>query len=127
MGHQPRGCVRCGFGFQFELMDDYYPGPRTALLVCDRGRRIIAAGLSTLAITGYRERDLLGHGIVERLAIADFPAEDPTITAIEWGVRALGVTCSFEPHGVSAPRPATLDCFPAYDDDGGLLVALTAR
>lgn len=127
MGHQPRGCSRCGFGFQFELMEDYYPSPRTALLVCDHDRKIIAAGLATLAITGYAESDLLGHPLIERLGIGDLPGPDPTATAIEWGVRQLGVDCTFRPFGVGAPRAATLDCFPAYDDDGGLLVALTLR
>ena len=29
-------CHRCGFGFLFELMDDYYPGPNTGLVVCDQ-------------------------------------------------------------------------------------------
>jgi hypothetical protein len=127
VGHQPRGCPRCGFGFQFELLDDYYPGPRTALLVCDRDGRVIAAGLSTVAITGFREGELLGHKLVERLSIKDFPGDDPTARAIEWGVRVLAVPCTFAPNGVKTPRPATLDCFPAYDDDGGLLVALTAK
>ena len=28
-------CRRCGFGFLFELMDDYYPAPSTGFVVCD--------------------------------------------------------------------------------------------
>ena len=31
-------CARCGFGFLFELLDDYYPGPNTGFLVCDQSR-----------------------------------------------------------------------------------------
>ncbi len=42
--HQPRGCSRCGFGFAFELLEDYYASPKTALIVCDRDRRILVAG-----------------------------------------------------------------------------------
>ena len=42
--HQPRGCSRCGFGFAFELLEDYYASPKTALIVCDQDRRILVAG-----------------------------------------------------------------------------------
>ena len=38
------GCHRCGFGFLFELMDDYYPAPGTGMVVCDADGRILAAG-----------------------------------------------------------------------------------
>jgi hypothetical protein len=24
---EAKGCARCGFGFLFELLDDYYPAP----------------------------------------------------------------------------------------------------
>ena len=30
------GCSRCGFGFLFELMEDYYPAPTTGFVVCDQ-------------------------------------------------------------------------------------------
>ena len=36
----PRGCERCGFGFLFELLDDYYPDPNAAFFVCDREARV---------------------------------------------------------------------------------------
>ena len=32
----PVACERCGFGFLFELMDDYYPAPNTGFVVCDQ-------------------------------------------------------------------------------------------
>jgi len=127
MAHQPRGCSKCGFGFLFELLEDYYAGPNTALLVCDRNRRVIAAGHSATAVTGYREADLIGHEIVGRLGMDNFPNGDPAATALEWGVRQLGVECTFRPGGLREDRAATADFFPAYDDDGGLLVALTPR
>ena len=47
--HQPRGCSRCGFGFSFELLDDYYASPKTALIVCDQERRILVAGHAAFA------------------------------------------------------------------------------
>jgi hypothetical protein len=123
--HQPRGCSRCGFGFAFELLEDYYASPKTALIACDQQRRILVAGNASFAVTGYQEADLLGREVVERLGLGDFPNGDPAATALEWGVRVLGVACTYRPKGADAPVPAVADFFPAYDDDGGLLVALT--
>ncbi|MCC6833091.1 MAG: PAS domain-containing protein [Thermoleophilia bacterium] len=126
-GHQARGCAKCGFGFMFELLEDYYAGPNTALVVCDQNRRIIAAGHAATAVTGYQERDLIGHEVVSRLGMGNFPNADPAATALEWGVRQLDVACTFRPAGLTKDQPAVADFFPAYDDDGGLLVALTPR
>lgn len=123
--HQPRGCSRCGFGFLFELMDDYYAAPNTALIVCDQDRRIIAAGHAATAVTGYREAELLGEEVSARLGLAFPDGADPVETAREWGVRQLARECTFRPAGLGADSAAVVDVFPAYDDDGGLLVALT--
>jgi hypothetical protein len=41
-------CHRCGFGFLFELMDDYYPAPGTGFVVCDQKSRILASGRGRL-------------------------------------------------------------------------------
>ena len=30
--NQPKGCSKCGFGFLFELLDDYYPAPERGVL-----------------------------------------------------------------------------------------------
>lgn len=125
-GHQPRGCSSCGFGFLFELLDDYYPSPKTALMVCDVDCKILAAGHASSAVTGYRERDLLGHDVVKRLAL-QFTEDDPAKRSLEWGVRVMGVDCTFRPNGVDDDRGATADFFPAYDNDGGLLVAITPK
>lgn len=127
VGHQPRGCERCGFGFVFELLEDYYPGPKTALVVCDRDGRVIAAGHNTTAVTGFREPDLLGGHIIRVLGITPTDGVDAIARALEWGVRVLDAPCTFRPNAAREDRPATLDCFPAYDDDSGLLVALTPR
>lgn len=125
-GHQPRGCASCGFGFLFELLDDYYPSPKTALVVCDVDRKILAAGLASTAVTGYQERELLGHEVSERLTLR-FAEDDPAQRSLEWGVRVMGVDCTFRPKGVDGDRDATADFFPAYDQDGGLLVAITPK
>ena len=41
---QAPACRRCGFGFLFELLDDYYPAPTTGFVVCDAEGRILALG-----------------------------------------------------------------------------------
>ncbi len=127
LGHQPRGCAACGFGFLFEILDDYYPGPKTALIVCDQQRKILALGHAAMAVTGYREADLLGREIVERLAIGFDDGTDQLAHCLDWGVRGRGLAGTFTPGGLSDSRAATFDLFPAYDDDGGILVALTPR
>ena len=61
----PVSCERCGFGFLFELLDDYYPAPSAGLVACDRDGRILAAGRGVFELTGYRESDLMGKDIVK--------------------------------------------------------------
>ena len=52
--------------------------------------------------------------------------EDPIGTSLEWGVRVLGRNVQVEAEG-DLPAKATADVFPAYDDDGGLLLVLTPK
>ena len=44
----------------------------------------------------------------------------------EWGVRKLGQELAIRTRA-GLEKEVTADFFPAYDDDGGLLVALTPR
>ena len=125
--HQPRGCSRCGFGFAFELLEDYYASPKTALIVCDQEQRILVAGHSAFAVTGFDESDLIGHHVMERLGLGGFTDGDPAARSLEWGVRVMNVPCTYRFAGGDDDVPATADFFPAYDDDGGLLVALTPK
>jgi hypothetical protein len=46
--------------------------------------------------------------------------------ALEWGVRRLGETIELRTRS-GATKPIVADVFPAYDDDGGLLVAVSPR
>jgi PAS domain S-box-containing protein len=120
-------CRHCGFGFLFELMDDYYPAPSTGMVVCDRDGRILAVGRGMFELTGYNEGDLLGSEVVTALGIDGFEAErNPAMLALEWGVRRLGERLVVRTRA-GLQKPVTGDFFPAYDDDGGLLVALTPR
>jgi preprotein translocase subunit SecD len=51
-------------------------------------------------------------------------ADDPVGTVLEWGVRALNKPVEVNAEG-DLPARATADLFPAYDDDGGMLLVLT--
>ena len=120
-------CHHCGFGFLFELMDDYYPAPATGFVVCDREGRILAVGRGVFELTGWNEGDLLGADVVQGLGLAGFEDErNPAKLALEWGVRRLGEKIELRTRA-GHTKAITGDFFPAYDDDGGLLVAITPR
>ena len=121
------GCHRCGFGFLFELMDDYYPAPGPGMVVCDADGRILAAGRGVFELTGYEESELMGREVVEALRLDGFQnGQDPVALSLEWGVRRLGELCELTAAS-GMRKQVTADIFPAYDDDGGLLLALTPR
>jgi PAS domain-containing protein len=123
----PAACERCGFGFLFELMDDYYPAPNTGFVVCDREGRILASGRGVFELAGYREQELIGGEVVARLGLSGFEAErNPARIALEWGVRRLGEQLELRTRA-GQQKSVTADFFPAYDEDGGLLVAITPR
>jgi hypothetical protein len=123
----PVACERCGFGFLFELMDDYYPAPNAGFVVCDQECRILASGRGVFELSGYSEQDLLGSNLVERFGLSGFPdGQNPAQIALEWGVRRLGEQLELRTRA-GQTKHVTADFFPAYDDDGGLLVALTPR
>jgi PAS domain-containing protein len=127
LDRQAVGCSRCGFGFLFELMEDYYPAPGTGMVVCDAEGRILAAGRGVFELSGWPEGELIGTDVVDRLGLSGFEAErNPAKLALEWGVRRLGEQLELRTRGGQAKR-VTADFFPAYDEDGGLLVALTPR
>jgi PAS domain S-box-containing protein len=127
LDRQAVGCHRCGFGFLFELMDDYYPSPTTGFVVCDQEGRILAAGRGVFELTGWPEDELMGHDVVQRFHLSGFEEnKNPVKLALEWGVRRLDEQLELRTRAGHI-RPVKADVFPAYDDDGGLLVALSAR
>lgn len=120
------GCASCGFGFLFELMEDYYPGPTTAFVVCDQDRRVLAAGRGVFELTGFTEGELIGQEVTEALTLDGVEGEQPAVVAVEWGVRQLGKPLTMTTRS-GVRKPVMADFFPAYDEDGGLLVALGPR
>jgi PAS domain-containing protein len=119
-----RGCAKCGFGFLFELLDDYYPAPNAAFFVCDANARVIGVGRGVRELTGLGEENVMGRPVTEVLNLEFAEDGDPIGTALEWGVRVLKKPVTVHAEG-DRPEPATADIFPAYDDDGGLLLVLT--
>lgn len=122
----PRGCTSCGFGFMFELLDDYYPDPNAAFFVCDREARVIGCGKGSFELTGLDDEAAVGRPVRELLGLRFTGDEDPLATALEWGVRVMGKDVRVEAEG-DLPAEATADVFPAYDEDGGLLLVLTPK
>jgi len=116
-------CRECGFGFLFQLLEDYYPAPDTGFVVCDRDKRVLAVGRGVFELTGYGDADLMGHDVAEALGLSN---SAPIEVVREWGVRRLGEQLEIRTRA-GIEKQVTVDFFPAYDEDGGLLVALTPR
>ena len=117
-------CRKCGFPFLFELLDDYYPAPDAAFFVCDAEGRVIGCGRGSFELTGLKEEKIIGRNVTQVLGLQFDDGNDQIATALEWGVRVLDKPVSVNAEG-DLPARATADLFPAYDDDGGLLVVLT--
>jgi PAS domain-containing protein len=124
--HRARSCKRCGFGFLFELLDDYYPAPNAAFFICDQQGRLIGAGRGARELTGLGDLDVIGRPVNEVLRLRFENGDDPIATALEWGVRVMDRPVVVHAEG-DRPEPAKADIFPAYDEDGGLLLVLTPR
>jgi len=124
--NRPKACKRCGFGFLFELLDDYYPAPNAAFFVTDQQGRLIGTGRGARELTGLGDLDVIGRDAREVLGLEFDNGDDQIGIALEWGVRVLGKTVVVHAEG-DRPEPAKADIFPAYDDDGGLLLVLTPR
>ena len=135
---RPKGCSKCGFGFVFELLDDYYPAPEAAFFTCDDKGRVLDVGKGGFELTGLKDEQVIGRSIRDVLGLewleegdggetADIDGDgrtDPIETTLEWGVRSLRKKVEVRAEG-DLPAEAVADVFPAYDDDGGLLIVLT--
>ncbi len=135
---RPKSCPKCGFGFLFELLDDYYPAPDAAFFTCDQQGRVIDIGKGGFELTGLKDEDVIGRPVQDVLGLrwveegdggetADIDGDgrtDPIETTLEWGVRSLRKKVEVRAEG-DLPASAVADIFPAYDDDGGLLIVLT--
>jgi PAS domain-containing protein len=126
LSHQAVGCTRCGFGFLFELLEDFYPPANAGFIACDRDARILSAGKGVFELTGYGEKELLGEHLTEALNLSGYDGQNPVDTVLEWGVRQLDQTLSIR-HRSGIVKQVRVDLFPGYDEDGGLLASFAPR
>jgi hypothetical protein len=117
---RPKGCSKCGFGFVFELLDDYYPAPNAAFFVCDKQERVIDAGKGSFELTGLTDEDVIGRPVREVLGLdwidsgdggagADTDGDgvsDPIETSLEWGSARSASESRSTPRAIC--RPARL-------------------
>jgi PAS domain-containing protein len=125
LSHQPVGCDRCGFGYLFEVLEDFFPPAGAGMVTCDRDARVLSCGRGVFELTGYLERDVLGQPLAEAFGLRFAGTGDPVGTVLEWGVRKLDLRGTLR-HRSGIEKRARVDLFPAYDDDGGLLASLAA-
>jgi PAS domain-containing protein len=137
---RPKSCSQCGFGFIFELLDDYYPAPDAAFFTCDKDGRVLDVGRGGFELTGLKDEEVIGRPVKDVLGLnwleegdggetADSDedgATDPIETTLEWGVRSLGKRVAVHAEG-DLSAEAVADVFPAYDEDGGMLLVLTPQ
>jgi PAS domain-containing protein len=121
---EARGCAKCGHTFLFELMDDYYPAPDAAFFATDQHGRLIHCGRGSFELTGLDDERVIGRPAGEVLGLDWEDGTDHVAQALEWGVRVREKRVRVHAEG-DLPAEATADLFPAYDDDGGLLIILT--
>jgi integrase len=94
-----RACKKCGFGFLFELLDDYYPAPDAAFFTCDKEARVLDVGEDTLVGQGvhlirrsmarvfYEQLKAAGHGDPTRVVMAMLGHANARTTEIYLGIR----------------------------------------
>jgi hypothetical protein len=75
-------------------------------------------------LTGLSDEKVIGRPVQDVLGISFPGGEDHLGVVLEWGVRQLGKVVTLNAEG-DLPAKAVADLFPAYDDDGGLLLVLT--
>ena len=85
---------------------------------------MIGCGRNSFELTGLHDEQVIGRDVHEALGLRFANGDDHIKTVLEWGVRQLEKPASVKAEGDLEAR-ATADLFPAYDDDGGLLLVLT--
>jgi PAS domain-containing protein len=127
LSYQAVGCEHCGFGFLFELLEDFFPPANAGFVACDKDARVLSAGKGVFELTGYTENDLLGKHLVEVFGISGWAdGQNPVDIVLEWGVRKLDQPLVMR-HRSGISKEVRVDLFPAYDEDGGLLASLAPR
>src|SRR5882757_5127335 len=66
---RPKSCPKCGFGFLFELLDDYMPAPGAAFFTLDQEARVLDLGKGAFELTGLKDEDVIGRPVQEVLGL----------------------------------------------------------
>ncbi len=66
---RPKGCSKCGFGFLFELLDDYMPAPGAAFFTCDQEGKILDLGKGAFELTGLKDEQVIGRPVRDVLGL----------------------------------------------------------
>ena len=109
--NMPKGCSKCGFGFLFELLDDYYPAPNAAFFVCDQEGRIIGCGRGSRELTGLSDEKVIGRPVREVLGLDFEGGEDHVGTVARVGrAPARQAASPSTPRAICPPRRLRI-CF----------------
>ncbi len=81
--NRPKSCAKCGAGFIFELLDDYYPAPDAAFFTCDKDGKVLDVGRGGFELTGLKDEDVIGRPVRDVLGLEwkggdDVPEAPPT-------------------------------------------------
>ena len=68
--HQPVGCSKCGFGYLFELLEDFFPPAGAGMVTCDKDGRVLSCGKGVFEVSGYAEGDVMGKPLVEAFGLS---------------------------------------------------------
>ena len=121
------GCHHCGFGYMFEILEDFFPPALAGFLTCDQEGRVLSVGRGVFELTGFAEHDLIGRHVSQALRFADFEdGRDPVALVLEWGVRELDVHLTIQNHA-GMPKHVRADFFPGYEEEHGMLISLAPR
>ena len=124
--HQPVGCAKCGFGYLFEILEDYFPPPERAWSPVIATPGCWSCGNGVFELTGYSEGDVMGKPLRDAFGLSGFADDtDPIPVVLEWGVRKLDQHMTLR-HRSGIAKRVRVDLFPAYDEDGGLLASLAS-
>ena len=108
----PKGCRECGFGFIFELLDDYFPAPDAAFFVCDNDARVIACGRGAFELTGLDDERVIGRPVGDVLGLRFEADGDPVATVLEWGSARSTSRSRFAPRATCPPKLAPIFSLP---------------
>ena len=119
-------CRSCGFGFLFQLMDDYYPAPTTGFVVCDANARILATGRDVFQLSGFQEKDVLGRDLIETFQLGERRGRAPRPRGARVG-RSEARSAARDPDALRPAEEGHRRLLPRLRRGRGLLVALTPR